>query len=445
MIIDLNDPRAAYFKDQSVHDVLSRFMEEKSRFTVADVRRLHQQGRAVAGIQGGDLEAILQQKPFEINSLLLIEQIRRMSTEQLLVLPENYRLNSAAARTVVAYDPRSLVKLDTQPVYHRILGERAPPRLLSKEQREKLHWNPEAVIAAAFNILHEQREALRERPFSSYSWYGQDHHRRVVSLFRAIQGAELRAFQDFAAYKMIIPLLQTEVRSGRDHKTRQLLSIAAKEHKRRQLRRYTEYLQRHNLESEVQRLDVSFKDLIELASCPFAYGTGYHLFVPSRSRPEQRHRVKLTSVPRVVPGDPRAYSAVWDLHGESTSEDKSFFSDRRQAKPWQGQHEEFFSAHEIAAYHSLRTIYRHHRRRVPTNPFVLPTPEMIKLAQRLRYGTILIEFGSPRPSLRTLNHTEIENMLWRKVLADGYEPCFSTDLRKLAHYDLASKLVHFKR
>lgn len=304
------------------------------------------------------------------------------------------------------------------------------------------------MIGAAVGYLQTHSGQYMERELCAYSWFGRDNHRRIVSLYRAIQGAELRAFQDYAAFKLLIPRFKRELKRDKHEQTKQPLTQEEREQREDKIQRYERYLKYHHNARQIQQLDATLNDLIEPIAIPFAYKTGRLFRVPSRSRVEKTYTVKLTSVPILREGDARGYSMVWELRGKCGCEDTLYRSDRRHQAVDRGQDEDFFCAHEIAACHSLRKIQEKKEEGVRMLPFVLPTKSMMDFVDTLRYHTILLQFSeeTERWSKHALNHTEIENLLWKKVIVDGFETCFTTDIGKFKEqrYDPHLDLIKFR-
>ena len=172
--------------------------------------------------------------------------------------------------------------------------------------------------------------------------------------------------------------------------------------------------------------------------------------VPSRSQKDYKYYpIKLTDIPLLESEDPAQYSLAWELAGNCICQDKVYRSDRRKQAPDKGNREDFFCPHEIAATITLRKKYESgHKQTINYLPFVLPTKEMMGYVEKLRHQTILLTYNqqTERWSKRSLNHTEIENILWKKVIADGYEACFTTNINKFKeqHYDPHLDLIQFR-
>lgn len=449
MYLNLREKRENYFADATTTDILRSFIPSKTSnktpITIEDVRGLNLQGRVITGTVEGNLDDILQHREYHVNSLKLVDIIEHLKDGELkdgelLVLPSEYRLPAEEVRQCVVYDLGTLVNLDSIHVKRKLLGETARSRKMSQRQKQEAQWSPEKVVKTAFDLLHEQKDELAENIFTSYCWFGKDNHRRVVSLYRAIQGAELRAFQVFAEHKLLIPVLTKELRIGKSARSGYQDELTAEEREKKQdkIKLYTDYLQRTRPEGRsagdyIRCMDVSFTDLIEQESRAFAHRGGRIMRVPSRSRPRKEpYNVKLTGIPFLPQGSPLAYSQVWEMAGSCYCDDKLFRSDRRRKELHLGNDEEFFCSHEIAALHTLRkTAKDDAKEHIDFLPFVLPTAEMMRYVDHLREQAIIVEHKDPetkRASKRALNHTEIERLLWARVMARGYDACFTTDI-----------------
>ncbi len=447
MIINLSKPRKEYFADATPKDILNQYIN-KSNVTVQDVQRYHRLHPCVIGTKEQDLDSLVDARAYTIDSLDLVERISS-STGRLVVLPPEYRIESEEVRQEVVYSLDTLVKLDGMDVRRALLGEKAPKGKLSAKFKQQEQWRPEKVIGAALEYVHEHKEEYAEKTLMAYSWFGKDNHRRIVSLYRAIQGAELRAFQDYAAFKLLVPLFRKELKTNVNSKTKEQLSRDEREQREEKIRRYDGYLRKHHNSKQIAQLAVEFSDLIEPLAIPFARKAGRLMRVPSRSKPGQTYKVQLTSLPLVDMDDVRAYSMVWDLRGGCVCEDKLYRSDRRHQAVDKGNDEDFFCAHEIAACHSVRKIQEKKTPALQMLPFVLPTKNMIDFVDTLRYNTILLQFNeaTQRWGKHVLNHTEIENLLWKKVMVEGYSACFTTDISKFKEekYDPHLDLMKFKQ
>ncbi len=447
MIINVHEPREKYFADWDARRILLQFIPKEGNILLSDVCALAEEHRVVVATREGTLDRLLAGE-HSADPLGLPNIVKSLQPDKLLILPPAYRIPHREARHAIAYSLDSLVLLDSVDVKRALLGESVLSGPLSAVGKEEAQWDPEKVIGTAFRLLHERREELAGKVLTCYSWWGKDHHRRIVSLYRSIQGAELRAFQNYAAFRLLIPTMRKELREGRDALTGEQLTDEERKEKEKKICRYEQYIRQHHIYEYVRSLNVQFSDLIEPMG-GFALQTGHMMRVPSRSQQEQKkYKFNLTDVPLLAPDDPRAYSLVWEMRGKDSCPDKRYHSDRRKREPGRGNPEEFFCAHEIAAALTLRKKAENKEQKVRFLPFVIPTAAMMEYVDALRYRTILLvpnpETG--RWTKRALNHTELENLLFRKVLADGYEACFTTDVNKFKErkYDPQLDLVRLR-
>ncbi len=472
MIIDLSKPRESYFDDPTPTDVVRKVWtpeEGEVNFSIPrDLPKLDENKQIQIGTKEADLENLLSEE-HQIDSLSLVDKIDALSKVQLLILPKEYRITADDAREAVVYSQDSLVKLDSVAVIRKILGPNEKRGRLSVTRKKAEQWHPEKVIKAAFDLLHENQQDNIDRTISSYAWFGKDRHRRIVSLYRAVQGAELRAFQNFVAFKKLIPVWRKEVRRGKKAQSGYKIPLNADQinNRKRKIRRYENYLKRMRKEGQpasryLNRLDVDFTDLIEPIprrgegrAETFAFRSGRLMRVPSRSKKEQDfYKIKYTSVPLVIPNGLSAYSMVWDLRATCPCNDSLYRSDRRKTSQSKGEDEDFFDAHGIAGMHTLFRIaedgYKRgtSNRTIPFQPFVLPTASMMQYVEKLRNQTLIVEKNpeTGKWHKHALNHTEIENLMWKRVTAYGYEENFTTDKKVLMQngYDPHTDLITFK-
>ena len=462
MIINLKLPREQYFKDLSVADILRKFIHKDGDIRVKDIQQLPEE-RGVIGTTTGSLDELLAQSQ-TINSLGLVEQIKQLKEDQLLILPPQYRIESSDVREMVAYSLDTLVNGDSSVLKRALFDKSQLKGKLSQKRKQQYEWTPEKVLDARFTHLYEEKEVFAEQQLSCYAWWGKDNHRHIVSLYRAIQGAELRAFQDFAAFRLLIPSFNKELRTGLNARTRKPLTPEEISDKTAKVQRYTRYMAVRDITSEIKRLDVHFTDLIEPQGT-FSYQTGQMMRVPSRAKikrvsDDPRHpnykdishhtySIKLTDVPILEKDNLGHFSLCWEVAGNCNCQDKVYRSDRRKQEADKGMREDFYCAHEIAACHTLRKKYEGKiEKTIKYLPFVLPTKEMMEYVDRLSYQTIMLYFkeDTQKWSKRSLNHTEIENLLWKKVMRDGYSACFTTEIEKFKEqrYDPHLDLVKFR-
>ncbi|MBI2662398.1 hypothetical protein HYX11_02985 [Candidatus Woesearchaeota archaeon] len=448
MIINLAQSREQYFEEPTVAEILRQYVKDGGPITINDLKELDDK-KYVIGTKEGSLEQLLQHQS-TVDSLLLANKIKQLQPDQLLVLPPHYRINASESRNAIAYSLDTLVKLDASEVKRKLLGTVPNDKPLSARRKQQEQWHPEKVISTAFNLLQEHKEQYAEKTLSCYSWWGKDNHRRIISLYRSIQGAELRAFQDYVAFKLLIPTFKKELRTHKNTQTKKTLTLEEEIDRRTKVLRYEKYVHTRNIEPFLKEMNVAFTDLIEPLG-GFSFHTGQMMRVPSRSQKDYKYyTVKITDLPLLEHGNPAHYSLAWELAGNCICPDKIYRSDRRKQAPDKGNREDFFCPHEIAATLTLRKKYETgHKQTINYLPFVLPTKEMMNYVEKLRHQTIMLAYNqqTERWSKRSLNHTEIENILWKKIIIDGYDKCFTTNINtfKECHYDPHLDLIQFRR
>ena len=453
MIIDLTQSRDEYFVLPDSTEIVRKFITKEdpsSPITIADLKRLALEGRVVVCTREGDLEGLLTHQ-YTVDDRAMVQRIGARRPDQLIVLPPEYKQGTDQARELIAYDTGNLILLDSMDVRRVLLGDEAPRgRRLSKRAMQQHQWHPEKVLSTKFGIMHQDPDSFLGRPMSCYAWWGTDNHRRVSSVYRDIEGTELRAFQDYVAFKLKIPVMRKEIRERRRAQDGAPLDDVQIERRRQKIRRYESYIRRRNLRPILDRLDCSFKDLIEPERTSFAGRTGRSFDVVSASNPKYPHDVKVTGLAVVEEGNPVAYSQVWEMIAYCDCKDQFYRSSRRRTA-FKGQDDFLFCMHPIAAARGLQAIYDDDPdHSLPFLPFVMPKKPMIEFIENLRYNTILLSFRGGANRWRKesqINHTTMEVAAIKKAIIDSYEDCFTTDVGVLqeGRYDPLADLVKFVR
>jgi hypothetical protein len=460
MIINLSKPREEYFEGRNVREILTQFVDKEGPIGINSLRELDQEGQIVTGTKERDLENLLSRE-HHLDSRQLVEMIENLGSDQLLVLPPEYRIDDYEGRNVLVYETKNLVNLDSMAVKRALLQEKIPKGPLSGVRKRDEKWNPEKVIRTAVHLYHKELDKVIEKTWAGYTWWGKDNHRRIVSLYRSIQGAELRTFQNFAAFRLTIPLMRKELRLGATSRSSYKNPLTGEQRGRRKskIARYENYLRKkvregHPIGKYVRKMDVEFSDLIEPNRASFAQHTGKRVRVPSRGRKNSKVReFDITGIPILKDNElDLALSMVWNMRGYCPCEDKRYRSNRRKMSPETGNDEDLFCPHEIAALYTIKRIYKDYTdRSLPMLPFVLPTAKTMDYVEKLRNQTVLLDFNaksghSGRFTKRALNHTEMENLLWKLAIVRDYEACFTTRIEKFAQerYDPNLDLVKFR-
>ncbi|MFO7711175.1 MAG: hypothetical protein R6V53_05415 [Candidatus Woesearchaeota archaeon] len=417
MRIDTTRSRDQIFKNPTVHEICSQYIN-KERIRIDDL-----EGEVVT--KEGSIEG-LKQGQYTIDDRLTVETIK--NSPDLCILPGDYRINQGQARNLIAYSLESLILLDSMPLKRQLIEGNVPKNPLSKRQKRRFRWYPEKVIPARI----DQMDDLTKK-YSCLAWWGSDNHRRILSFYRMAQGVELFAFNELARLKLEIPLTKKELRTG---KTRDKTWITYEQRmtKKRWLEDTMKYLKTHSLFQKVRQLDVGFSDFIEVQK-PFSHGTGQNVRVPSRSQPPMVYDEKLTGTLLTMEDDAFRYSEAWEIRGRCYCKDKGYRSDRRKRKG-QGQDEDFFCAHEIAGFLAAYKRYQEEPERIYDLPLFIPNKETTRYLDKLRNETIMISNENGKLQKRSLNNTEMENLLIKKFIHDGFQACADFD------YDQDFKLTH---
>ncbi|MFP4423989.1 MAG: hypothetical protein ACLFP2_02035 [Candidatus Woesearchaeota archaeon] len=417
MRVDTAKPREQLFRNPTVHEICSQYIN-KERIRIDDL-----EGEVIT--REGSIEG-LKQGQYTIDDHLAVETLKK--SPDLCILPGDYRINQGQARNLIAYSLDSLILLDSMPLKRQLIDGNVPKNPLSKRQKRIFRWYPEKVIPARIDQLDDMT-----KNYSCLSWWGSDNHRRILSFYRMVQGVELFAFNELARLKLEIPLTKKELRTG---KTRYKTGITYEERMTRKkwLEDTMKYLKTHSLFQKIRQLDVGFSDFIEVKK-PFSHGTGQNVRVPSRSQPPMVYDEKLTGTLLTIDHDALRYSEAWEIRGRCYCKDKGYRSDRRKRKG-QGQDEDFFCAHEIAGFLATYKRYQEEPERIYDLPFFIPNKETIKYLDKLRNETIMLCNENGKLQKRSLNNTEMENLLIKKFIHDGFNECADFN------YDQDFKLTH---
>ncbi|MGM5487944.1 MAG: hypothetical protein ACQESG_03270 [Nanobdellota archaeon] len=405
MRIDTSKPRKRLFKNPSANEICRQY-SNKDRVMIKDLK-----GEVLT--KEGSLDG-LKDGSYTIDDHLTITRLK--TSPDLCILPDQYRINRGQAHHAIAYSLDTLLLLDSMALKRELITGKVPKNPLSKKQKRIHHWSPEQVIP--------QKIAMTEMgDYSCLAWWGSDRHRRILSFYRSVQGAELYAFNDLARLKLDIPKtkkqLKTKIVDNREITPHEI------NQKRRWLEETMQYIKEHQLYAKLEKLDVDFTDYIEIGR-PFAQHTGQNARVPSRSDPPRVYPEKLTGTLITESQDPFIYSEAWEIRGRCPCPDKGFRSDRRKKKG-EGQDEDFFCAHEISSLLAVYNSYRTEPERLFSLPLFVPTKETINFVDKLRYETIMLEHKDDKLQKRSLNNTEMENLLIKKFIIDGFDACADFD------------------
>ncbi|MBU0457324.1 MAG: hypothetical protein ABH824_05130 [Nanoarchaeota archaeon] len=446
MLINLSQPRKDYFKRWDARRILLQFLDKK-RIVPKDLLEVD----IIVGTKEENLEQLLDGKSYQLDNQALVDKIKSLERDRLLILPAAYRIPAGESRELICYEMDSMVNLDKVMIRRALLDNNDPGRRLTVRQKEELNWHPEDVISTAFKYLNQHKDKYIDRKFIGYCWTGADKSLRVVPIMNNIKGAELRAFQNLAYYQLGIPRLEMEVESGINSATGEEFTRKELEKKRRKLSKYQAHLKSQRTEGKelshyVAQLQVRQRDLIEPNKRGFKHSMGRNFIVPSKTNIYKEYNVKIVNIPMFEEEDPRIVSTVWDMFGECYCKDKNYRSDRKDTK----LKEYYFCPHEIASLHGLKAMMEQEweKRRIHSLPFLVPSKGMVDYVDKLRYRTVMLEKNPETDNMRirALNDTEIGRLVMMKMIADPYEKNGVTDSKIFTRmkYDPHTGLVKFR-
>lgn len=290
------------------------------------------------------------------NEVEFTEQLTRLKYRVIVVPRKYYTPREEANRLIKSFYQASVVRLDsTRTLDALIRDEKRHRRLhipqsyrahrkLTKELAERLKLWPYDVLKKGIELWPET-----SNPPIGYAWYGTDGSLRGVSWIRLVEGAEF-----WAAIK---------------------------------------------------------KDLMAVKKQSKFYGRNLRAIIESRRKGEglKYHKLSWSNLPIFrYPNDPRQYSIWLDLMATCNCPDKDFISnlhDKRARNPY------IFCAHEIGGYYCAIGWLREDRkdkRQFTINPFAVPLPEIVGLADKLRHQAYIV---TPNRKRRPLNKTEMSKAI----------------------------------
>ena len=426
MHIDIDAKRADYFTLPSVSSILRTSLPDKANITVRDL--VDHNDKCLVATLDNDLETLINRN-YETSYDDVFDAAHHMQEDTLLVLPPDYRVEKPNARRKICYSNDTLTRLDDKRVVATVADKdeadvEAGP--LPAHLKQRYSWTPDNVIDAA-----------RRNPGEvCHAWWGKDRHRRVVSLYRAIEGSELRTFSLFASMKERIGFIEEQLHGNRSqgHLSEEQAAMLGSELRRK--RGYIERIGRENL----LHLRYAKDDAISFGR-PF--GKGIPVTVPSRSRPGRPYEFNLTSIPYTMQGSTDC-APVWELRGQCHCKDKQYHGYRRQ----DANDDDFFCAHEIAGFHRLRRGMRDvdvKGKDIRYLPFIIPSKGLMDFVDTLRYKTIMLTFNddTARWSKRRLNHTEMEMLITPYLAQENSNVRSTPDMERFIEqgYDPIPELI----
>ncbi len=421
MIIDSRKKRSEYFQRPEAHEIIRSLVPELSSQPLRgeSFRKAAQNERVRAATAKGTIDSLFEKTTHDAT----IDALESASPEQLLILPAEYSIRGIA-HDIIAYSQNSLIKLDSRYLSRYVLGE--AHNRLSMKKKEELDWRFSRVIPAEFERRHEKEE------FGNYlagiSWWGVgNNQRRVMSLYRSLQGAELKAFQDLAFFR-----LRNARASALKKRKGRFASFSDEEVEARlkKIERYSSHVESRGLDSVLAKFDVSFTDLIEEAARPFGSYTNQSFHVPSSDG--SQYFVEFTQIPANAP-----IGREWELRGSCECKDYRFQKNRRKTRKW-GQDEDYRCKHQEAALHAVRKLGNRYDYEMEF-PGIFPLKPLVDIADTLRYRTLVVDGNSKR----SLGSTEIENLLLKLLVARGPQEYITCDPSELSG-DLRLEYVKIK-
>ncbi len=435
MIIDLTreDGRKGYFAPWSSHRILASQGDDRRRKALEKVLELseEQPERVILGANDASSIDDLMSGQFRVDRRAAIDEIQKSGDDQLIVLPQNYRIGGFNTQHAMSYNNRTLMRVDHVAVMRLLFGNdysRGGGFRFSHVEAESL--TPEVVLRSAFNLLGECNP---EQTRFAYAWKSpRDKGLRVVSPLRAIEAAEMRMYQDYVAWKVLAP------------------ELAVKKDKRSagKLRRIQHYVAQYGAAKILEQLSPGEYDLIEKICVPHGHRTGWHVYTPSRGNPSGWHDIALEDMPILRGSDIdhelrfgwniKAHDTGIQARGLSRSSgtEQRFREGRRSRRGQLANTDVFFTANTIAAAASVRTMhkYKPHGYNCGPLPFILPRAELMHFVDTLRYSTLILDQSGSRDDrkwvARPLNKTEINDWVMHRIAGD-YDRFCSTDSKQL--------------
>lgn len=411
MIIDSKKKRAEYFTRPEAHEIIQNVVPELSGSQLSHQHFTHavSDGVVRAATNKGSIDSLFEDN----DDGDVIRAIESSGDDQLILLPSQYSIRGSA-RGVFVYSQRSLVKLDSRDLSRHVLG--VAHDKLSLKRKEELDWRFSRVLPAEFERRHA--EGLYGHHLAGISWWGVgNNQRRVMSLYRSLQGAEIKAFQDLAFFRLRNARASAlKNRKGR-FKNLGDEEVAARLEK---IKSYSSHVKKKGLDNILGKLDVSFDDLIEEAAKPFAHYQGQSFHVPS-SDGSKKYLVEFTQIPADAP-----IGREWELRGSCECKDFRFQKNRRKTRKW-SQDEDYRCKHQEATLHAVRKLGSRYGYELEF-PGIFPLEPLVDVADKLRYNALVVDGNSKR----ALSATEIDNVLMKTLVARGPEGYITCDPKELS-------------
>jgi hypothetical protein len=428
MLIDLSKKRKDLFKGMSSSQIIKQYLPDDVK-RISDLekslKQIEQEGNLNTFCESRQLKDIID-KNYTTNNHEIYNSLKEaIQKKQLFVLPIDYRIPKESAHDLVAYSQDSLIKLDSIHVQRELIDDRASYRPLSNLKKQKEKWIPEEVIPTAYKVARDMIDVNNQDKITSYSWWGNDRYRKVVSTLKCVEALELRVFANITEWKLMINSINKEFRTGKSNLNQEILTQIKLEEKKEQRNSYIKLIQKYGLEKVVANLDTDFNDILAIHGS-FLEGTGQSVKMLSRSRLDDKNMsiksyvFNLTQLPVLQKEDKRIYSQGWNIKGDCMCKDKMYRSERRKSQIYSAN-DDFYCVHEILGLFFVDYKLKNNDKQMHNLPFFIPNKKCIEFEDHLRYNTIILDEKNGKPVARKLNKTEIERINNQIFVNEGIE------------------------
>ncbi len=263
---------------------------------------------------------------------------------------------------------------------------------------------PEKVMQHLVKNLHGYESP---KIAAGMRWRPTDGMLRVLSLYRAVQGMEMKALSDVAAYRYL------------DNKPH-----------------WADHAQQYASSNvDLDTIPVEQRDLIIKAHAPRGHKHAWGMQVPVRHG-EGYHTVQITNVPVLPADDDRRFVMPFALRGRTDGRHEQMFREGRRHGKNYTKETKFLTAHEMAGYMAVATMSKKKDERVWHGMVPYAKQQMLNFVDQLRHNVYIAE----NEEIRQLNGTEIENLMWRRIFQTNWEDNFTMDRDKLTKEDIGAIL-----
>ena len=346
----------------------------------------------------------------------------------------------------MSYFDSSLVRLDHPRVLMGLLGSdyrRSSDGRFDFVELCNESLTPDMLLREAFGLLAGTNEDQRR---FAYAWQSpHDGGLRVVNPLRAIEAAEIKMYQDHVAF---LTLAEKYSRSNNPNE---------KAKGERMFKRIDDL----NAYEVLEHLHPGKFDLIQRVFRAHNHRTGWMMRTPSREYPDQIHQISLEDMPILRRGHIERqlmFGFNLKVYDNSVSKDNKKLGSEQAVRQWrrtpEGQLSSpdiFYTANAIAAAHSLRTTYKYFPGGFACGvlPFIIPRRELVELADTLRYRTVVLDrkksgYKAGEWELKSLNKTEISDLLMHAISVIGYDRLCSADPSNIGLRDDKAAVSFYK-